>query len=236
MRSQKLLIVSATMLACTSLATAAVADDTKTPSTSGASGASSVTSQTVTTPSSPTTSTTSTTTTTQGSPSPSTATTPTTPTSTTMTTSADDATAASAPGMTTSAPPSGESTVVYQRRTPNKAMLITGSSFLVSTYVTTAALAGYNGGIGDKDLYIPIVGPWINIAERTPSTYANNTRDTVLIAGSGVLQGVGALMAVASFFVPEKIPAARISAGNVKMEIVPTAAAGTGGLGALGVF
>ena len=133
-------------------------------------------------------------------------------------------------------PPSGESTVVYQKHAPNKAMLITGSSLLVSTYVTTAALAGYNGGIGDKDLYIPIVGPWINIADRTPSTRNNNTRDTLLIAGSGVLQGVGALMAVASFFVPEKVPAARISAGNVKMEIMPTAAAGSGGLGAVGTF
>jgi hypothetical protein len=43
-------------------------------------------------------------------------------------------------------------------------------------------------------------------------------------------------MALTSFFVPEKIPAARISAGNVKMEITPLAGAGSGGLGAVGVF
>ncbi len=102
--------------------------------------------------------------------------------------------------------------------------------------MTTAALAGYNGEVGDKDLYIPIVGPWINIAERNGNQYKDNTRDTLLIAGSGVLQGVGALMAVTSFFVPEKVPAARIQAGNVKMEITPQAGAGGGGIGAVGVF
>ena len=138
--------------------------------------------------------------------------------------------------MILSTPTSGESTVVYAKRTPNKALLITGSSLFVSTYVTTAALAGANGGAGDKDLYIPVVGPWINIAERNGAHYENNTRDTVLIAGSGVLQGIGAVMAVTSFFVPEKVPAARITAGNVKMEITPQAGAGGGGLGAVGVF
>ena len=238
MRSQKLLIVSATMLTCTSLATASFADDT---TTQGNTGSSQVTSQTVMTPSSPTVPTTSTTITTQGSPSTTTATTPpastTTPTSTTTTTSAEDATAASAgPTTSLSMQPTGESQIVYAKRTPNKALLITGASLFVSTYVTTAALAGANGGIGDKDLYIPVVGPWINIADRVPSTRENNTRDTLLIAGSGVLQGVGAIMAVTSFFVPEKIPAARIQAGNVKMEVSPQAGAGMGGLGAIGTF
>lgn len=238
MRSQKLFIASATMLACTSLVTASFADDTKTQPTTGSSA---VTSQTVMTPSSPSVPTTSTTITTQGSPSSTTtATTPsttaTTPTSTTTTTSADDATAAAPAPMVLSTPPSGESQIVYAKRTPNKALLITGTSLFVSTYVTTAALAGANGGIGDKDLYLPVVGPWINLADRNGATRENNTRDTVLIAGSGVLQGVGAIMAVTSFFVPEKIPAARIQAGNVKMEVTPQAGAGMGGLGAIGTF
>jgi hypothetical protein len=209
MRSKKLLVVSATMLACTSLATASFADDTRSPSGEGPTGAT-------------------------GTPPPST-----TPTSTTRTTSADDATAASSTpvtAMTSSPSTTGESTVIYNRRTPNKAVLITGTSLLVGTYVTTAALAGGNGSVADKDLYIPIVGPWINIGDRPSSTRSNSTRDTLLIAGSGVLQGAGAVMAVASFFIPEKVPVARIQAGTVKMEIMPTAAAGTAGLGALGTF
>ncbi len=233
MRSQKLLLVSATMLACTSLAGVSFADNTTPPmptpapvttgagsSTTGTgastagTGASTMTSQPVTTaPSS-------------------------TPTSTTTTTSADDATASSSSATTTlSPPPTGESVVVYNKQRPNKALLITGSAFLVGTYVTTAALAGANGPDADKNLYIPVVGPWLNLADRTTANgRAGDTRDTVLIAGSGVLQGAGAALLIASFFVPEKVPAARISAGNVKMQLTPTAGPGAGGLGAIGTF
>jgi len=132
-------------------------------------------------------------------------------------------------------PPPGESTTVYQRHRPNTPLLITGGSLLVGTYATTAAVSGANGPVADRDLYIPIVGPWINIADRSTDR-ENNTRDTVLIAGSGVLQGVGALMLITSFFVPERVPAARISAGNVKMQVAPTASMGGGGVGAFGTF
>jgi hypothetical protein len=37
---------------------------------------------------------------------------------------------------------------------------------------------------------------------------------------------------VTSFFVPEKVPTARISAGNVKMQVAPA----LGGVGAIGTF
>jgi hypothetical protein len=130
-----------------------------------------------------------------------------------------------------------ESTTVYNRTRPNKALLITGGSVLVSTYVTTAAFAAANGPVGDKDLYIPIVGPWINLADRScTGDCPHETRDKVLIVGSGVLQSVGAALAVTSFFVPEKVPAARISAGPVKMQITPSAGPYGGGVGAIGTF
>jgi hypothetical protein len=136
-----------------------------------------------------------------------------------------------------SPPPTGESTVVYNHQRPNKALLITGAALFASTYVTTAAFAGANGPVADKDLYLPIVGPWINLSERTAASgRGNDTRDVVLIAGSGVLQGAGAALLITSFFVPEKVPAARISAGNVKMQVSPQAGPGGGGLGAIGTF
>ena len=124
---------------------------------------------------------------------------------------------------------------VYQKRRPNTPMIITGGALLVGTYATTAGIVASNGPDVDHDLYIPIAGPWINLADRSTDR-ENNTRDTVLIAGSGVLQGVGSLMVITSFFVPESVPAARISAGNVKMNVAPTASAGGGGVGAFGTF
>jgi len=137
----------------------------------------------------------------------------------------------------TTAPPTRESVTVYQKTIPNKPLLITGGLLLVGTYATTAAFVGANGPIGDKDLYIPVVGPWINLADRQCfGDCPNETRDTVLIAGSGVLQGVGALLALGSFFIPESVPAARITAGPVKMNITPSAGMGSGGVGAVGTF
>lgn len=148
-------------------------------------------------------------------------------TSTTTTTSADTerTTAPAAPDQ-----------VIYQKHTPSKAWLITGGALLAGTYVTTAAVAAGNGSIGDKDLYIPIAGPWIDLASRSWSN--TRTTDTVLIMGSGILQGVGAGMAVASFFIPEKTAVATIhaKAGPVDMDISPSAGGGLGGLAAVGTF
>ncbi len=152
--------------------------------------------------------------------------------STTTVTSAADATAAAPSTMT--APTSAERTVLYDKRTPNRFFLYTGAAVLAGTYTTTAVIAANNGSIKDHDLYLPIVGPWIDIASRDSAT--TSTGDTVLIVGSGVLQGAGALMAVASFFIPEKFATATIAAGPVKMNVSPTAGAGSGGVGAFGTF
>lgn len=244
MRSHKLLIVSATMLATTTVAGVSFADNTQSGTSKSTTSATTPSSSTTTTTTATTPSSTPTPTTgmSQGTPSNGTAAMPpsmppsTTATSTTTVTSAEDmSTAAAMPPPTSAMPPSGETTVVYQRRRPNTPLLVTGGLLLVGTYATTAAISGANGPIDDRDLFIPVVGPWINIAERS-SDRPDNTRDTVLIAGSGVLQGVGALMLITSFFVPESVPAARISAGNVKMQVTPTAAAGAGGIGAVGTF
>ena len=231
MRSHKLAIVSATMLASVTLANASFADTTptaKTPptpaATMGGSTSSGTGSSTGTMPSAPGTT-------------PAPGTSAGVPTSTTTTTSADDTlpVTPSVPVMSSSTSEPSRDITLYNKRTPNKAMLITGGFLLVGTYATTAALSAANGPTADKDLFIPVVGPWINLADRDTNR-PNNTRDTTLIVGSGVLQGVGAVMLVSSFFIPEKVPTARISAGNVKMQITPTAGPGAGGLGAVGTF
>ncbi len=228
MRFPKGLAVSATILVIGTSTVGAFADDTTT--ATGATGSTTTSSSTVLTPSSPAVPVTSTTTTAQGVP-PSTVVAPgptvpaTTPTSTTTTTSAD-------PTAAPMAPVERDKVTLYKHQRPNKALLITGGSLLVSTYVTTAAVAAGEGSRADRDLYIPVAGPWINLANRE----STSTGDTVLIAGSGVLQGVGAAMTLASFLIPEKVATAQINAGPVKMHVVPTASAGAGGLGAVGTF
>ena len=104
-------------------------------------------------------------------------------------------------------------------------LLITGGALLVGTYATTAALTASKmgpGENGDKTMYIPVVGPWLHLAD-----IKETGKDLGLTIGSGVLQGVGAVLAIASVFVPEKVPTATIQAGNVKMNLAPGAAYGT---------
>jgi len=229
MRSHKILVVSATMLATLTLAGLSFADPPLTSPTSTATPSTQLDSQ----PGAPALPANGTA---PGAMSPTTptsvapATTTAVPTSTTTTTGADTESPAS-PGYT---PPTRESTVITTGRRPNRPVLITGGALLVGTYATTAGITAGANTKEDHDLYLPVVGPWINLANRScdGDCSATHNRNTVLIAGSGVLQGVGAGMVIASFFIPEKVAAATIAAGPVKMQLVPTA----GGMGAVGTF
>lgn len=163
-------------------------------------------------------------------------TTTTTPTSTpvgTTTLSSSDAAIIGAPAQSTSQ----DSVTVYQKTRPNPALLVTGGAILAGTYVTTAVVAGQSDHEPDKNLYIPVVGPWLNLADRQCSGCEHETRNVTLIVGSGILQGLGAGMVLASFLVPKKVEAATIQAGNVKMHVLPTQMGRDGaGVGAVGTF
>jgi len=128
-------------------------------------------------------------------------------------------------------PPEKDTVTLYQSHRPNKAYLYTGGLIFLGSYTTTAVLNATNDV--DKSLYIPVIGPWMHIADRD----STDALDTVLIAGSGVLQGAGILLMTASMFIPERVPAATIQAGNVRLNVAPTAyGRGSAGIGAIGTF
>jgi hypothetical protein len=129
-------------------------------------------------------------------------------------------------------PEQRDTVTLYQRYRPNRAYLYTGGAMFIGSYATTAAVNATENV--DRTLFIPIVGPWLHLADRPDDA---STTGTVLIVGSGVVQGVGALLTAASFFIPERVPAATIQAGNVKMNLTPAAyGRGTAGLAAVGTF
>jgi hypothetical protein len=137
----------------------------------------------------------------------------------------------SIPAATTS-PGEKDTVTLYQSYRPNKPWLYTGGILFLGTYVPTAALTAANDL--DRSMYIPVVGPWLHLADQPADA---STTDTVLIAGSGVLQGVGVLMMTASLFIPERVPAATIQAGNVKINLTPTTLGrSSAGVGAVGTF
>jgi hypothetical protein len=82
-------------------------------------------------------------------------------------------------------------------RRPNLPLLGTSSLLFLGGYIPTIAYQGAKDR--DNDLYIPIAGPWMDMAEGS-----NSTKEKTLLSLSGVAQGLGALGLVSSFFVPER--------------------------------
>jgi len=143
---------------------------------------------------------------------------------TTTLTSSDDVTAMPPPAVE-STTAKNETITLKQTFHPNRPMLYTGGAIFLGSYATTAALTASkmgNGENGDKTMYLPVIGPWLHLAD-----IKETGRDLALTVGSGILQGAGAVIALASIFVPEHVPAATIQAGNVKMNVLPGAAYGT---------
>lgn len=89
---------------------------------------------------------------------------------------------------------------------PNQTLLRSGVWLLGLSYVPAFVVAAESSRVGDKNLYIPVVGPWLDLATRQgcqPGVSCNETANKVLIVIDGVFQGIGALDIVGSFIFPE---------------------------------
>ncbi|HEU4405049.1 MAG TPA: hypothetical protein VFS43_07135 [Polyangiaceae bacterium] len=137
--------------------------------------------------------------------------------------------------------PSPETSYGYEQTRPNRPLLITGSSLLVGSYATSAIIGMANDREADERLAIPLVGPWLDLADRDCDIQPcdNESWSKAALITSGVLQGVGLIGVVSSFFVPEErfriwggggARAGVASAPSVR--VVPSpAAVGRGGTG-----
>ncbi len=90
---------------------------------------------------------------------------------------------------------------------PNRALLHSGIWIFVLSYVPAVIVAAESHRNGDKNLYIPIAGPWMALAARercAPDvSCSNETVNKVLLVVDGVFQGLGALDFVGAFLFPE---------------------------------
>lgn len=134
------------------------------------------------------------------------------------------------------APPRARETIVARQKIrPHRPLLIAGTTTLFGSYAATAAVtafASYEGRNADERLYLPVVGPWMHLADTT-----EGTMDMILIAGSGIAQGVGLGLTVLGLVIPEKIPAATIEALGTKVNLTATSfGRGAAGIGAVGQF
>jgi hypothetical protein len=91
---------------------------------------------------------------------------------------------------------------------PNRALLGTGIVTFGVAYVPAVVVAGESSQSVDHHLYVPVVGPWLDLANRPgcgPGSIACDTETTnkVLLATDGIFQGLGVISVVAAFLSPE---------------------------------
>ncbi len=147
------------------------------------------------------------------------------PTSTTTTTSAY-------------VPPSGD---VYERETvirPNRPLLSTGVGIFVIGYGASAVTAAISDRDADKKLFIPVVGPWLDLAERDCDRNpcgSNEDLNKAMIITSGAVQGAGVLLGIGSLFIPEKVETRRVAA-KPEVRLTPVSLGRGAGFGAVGTF
>jgi hypothetical protein len=122
----------------------------------------------------------------------------------------------------------------------NRPLLVTGTIVLVGSYVPAAIVAYTSDRPSDQtNLYYPVVGPWMDLADRDcanrPCSNGDAVGKVLLIAG-GVGQGLGALAVVSSFFLPNKVTRNWYLVGNDHTHVAPSRIGSGYGLSAAGSF
>ncbi len=126
---------------------------------------------------------------------------------------------------------------------PNRLYLTTGISIFVVSYVPSVIVAAESPRDEDQNLYIPVVGPWIDLAQRDCTSRACGSGSTegvakAMIVTSGIAQGVGVLLGVGSLLVPATTTEeTRVkSTGKPELHFTPLSYGSGAGLGAVGRF
>ena len=148
--------------------------------------------------------------------------------------SAQQTTVVQAPGGAAAAP--AETTTTYEG--PNRAMVGSGLVMFGLSYIPAVIVASQSNQDVDHHLYIPVAGPWINLANRPDCNVARIGCDTentnkVLLVVDGVFQGVGALTTVIGLLSTERetAPVTRTASDKPSIHFTP-ASMGAGGVGA----
>lgn len=116
------------------------------------------------------------------------------------------------------------------RSFPNVPLLTTSAMAFTIAYVP-AVIGGAVSDRNDDDLYIPVAGPWMTLANDPSET----TGQKVLLVVNGAVQGIGALGMLASFFVPQTRTKNWYTIGKSDVQLTPSML-GTYGLTASGRF
>ncbi len=126
---------------------------------------------------------------------------------------------------------------------PNRRLIATGLITFGASYLPALIVAGASNTSADHHLFVPLVGPWLDMGDR-PQCGAGHigcdaeTSDKVLLAIDGVFQGIGAITTVWGFLSPERheVVQQTSEAEKPSVHVSPTNVGSGYGLTAFGSF
>lgn len=126
---------------------------------------------------------------------------------------------------------------------PNQYMLTSGAFALGVPYVASLIVAAESNHPGDKNLYVPVAGPWMDLGDRHCTVGENCNHEGLykgLLIADGIFQGIGALEIAGAFLFPETLTvtqaAQRKRHSTAGVHVAPTSVGGGYGLAAIGAF
>ncbi len=155
------------------------------------------------------------------------------------------ATPAWAQGDAAEPPGAGEAPVTETttpRVGPDVAIFSAGALLFAVGYVPAVAVGAGSGLAVDQRLYIPVAGPFIDLAERRECVAGNldcnfEIVNKFLLATDGIIQSIGMLTALAGLVMTTEAPVVTTASGGSKgVTILPVVAQGQAGLVAEGRF
>jgi hypothetical protein len=152
------------------------------------------------------------------------------------------------------APPPATTTVIEPVATPvgpadngtvvvdplNTGAFATGAVVFGGTYLASIIVAGESNTYGDQRLYVPLVGPWLDLYDRSNCPISetrcdNATSAKVLLIADGVFQAAGVLGMLDGVLDPTHHRSV-IMTSKRDVHIIPTVNGDGGGLAAIGRF
>jgi hypothetical protein len=123
---------------------------------------------------------------------------------------------------------------------PDRPLLGAGIFLLATSYLPATAVAGASDRQADQRLFIPVAGPWLDLAQRGPCVLGCGSEMAYrsLIVTDGILQGLGAFMTLVGLLADDD-PADLATAATNRdrpLRVSPAIGAGSYGLTAFGSF
>ena len=135
-----------------------------------------------------------------------------------------------------------ETVVVHDTDDGSSGGLIVSSAVVFGlSYGASVFVAANSSHPGDNRLYVPVLGPWLDLAQRgscgsiANSSCDGETTNKILLIGDGIIQGASAIGFLTGILSPTRT--AVVASKNATVHLTPVSLSGHApGMGAFGTF